>query len=503
MAAIRIPVRPNVLAWALFVGALAAVFVLGLLASQYMERNAERLCVYKPKVEIREFEPRNQIWGENFPREYDRYTATKDTSFKSKYNGNAPIDMLQVDPRLVLLWAGYAFSKDYSQARGHYWAIVDLYDTLRTGGPLTDTDGPQPSTCWTCKGPDVPRMMKEEGITKFYTGRWARLGAQITNFIGCADCHNEKTMALQITRPALVEAFKRQGRDISKASHQELRSLVCAQCHVEYYFDKKKQAGAEYLTFPWDKGRSADDIERYYDGIGHVDWVHQLSRAPMLKAQHPDFEVFQTGIHAQRGLACADCHMPYRAEGMQKITDHKIQSPLNNVAATCQTCHREQTEDLVRDVYERQDKLIENRNRLEELLVRAHLEAKAAWDAKATEEQMAPILRDLRHAQWRWDFAAAGHGNSFHSPVETARIVGAGIEKAQAARIRLARLLAQLGSTGEVPYPDISTKKKAQAFIGLDVAKLRAEKQAFKEKVLPRWLEEARQREESWGKRTL
>jgi nitrite reductase (cytochrome c-552) len=193
--------------------------------------------------------------------------------------------------------------------------------------------------------------------------------------------------------------------------------------------------------------------------------------------------------------------MPYRADGMQKFSDHHIQSPLNNVANSCQVCHREKTEDLLRDVYERQDKLIQNRDKLEELLVRGHLEAKAAWDAGATEVQMAPILQDLRHAQWRWDFVAAGHGNSFHAPVECARIVGTGLEKAQNARIQLARLLSKLGVEGEVPYPDLSTKAKAQAFIGLDLDKLKAEKAAFKKNLLPKWLEEAKKREEGWGKK--
>jgi nitrite reductase (cytochrome c-552) len=493
--------RQTAVYWVLFLGALGAVFVLGALSARYLQREAERRYVYKPTVEIRAFEPRNQIWGENFPKEYDSYTKTAETNFKSKHNGNAPIDMLEVDPRLVVLWAGYAFSKDYKQGRGHYYAIQDVYDTLRTGGPTSDQDGPQPTTCWTCKSPDVPRMMNEEGITKFYTGKWSRLGSQIVNYIGCADCHNEQTMDLQISRPALVEAFARQGKDIKQASHQEMRSLVCAQCHVEYYFDKHKIEGTDYLTFPWDKGMNVDAMERYYDEVGHVDWVHQFSRAPMLKAQHPDYEVFKLGIHAQRGLACADCHMPYKAEGMQKFSDHHIQSPLNNVEATCQVCHREKTEDLVRDVYERQDKLLENRDRLEVLLVRAHLEAKAAWDAGATEAQMKPILQEIRHAQWRWDFAAAGHGNSFHAPVEIARLVGAGIDKAQNARVKLAGLLVTLGVAGEVPYPDLSSKAKAQTFIGLDLPKLQQEKDVFKQNLLPKWLEAAKQREAGWGRK--
>jgi nitrite reductase (cytochrome c-552) len=185
--------------------------------------------------------------------------------------------------------------------------------------------------------------------------------------------------------------------------------------------------------------------------------------------------------------------MPFISEGGQKFTDHHIQSPLNNIAASCQVCHREETDRLVRDVYLRQDKILENRVILEKLLVRCHLEAKEAWDKGANEKEMEDILRNIRRAQWRWDFTAAGHGNSFHSPVETGRIIAAGINLAQEARVSLARLLDK-----EIPYPEIETKSEAQSFIGLDMNKYNKEKEEFLESVLPGWLEEGKKREEGY-----
>jgi nitrite reductase (cytochrome c-552) len=158
-------------------------------------------------------------------------------------------------------------------------------------------------------------------------------------------------------------------------------------------------------------------------------------------------------------------------------------------------CHREETERLISDVYSRQDKIIENRNTLEILLVRCHVEAKAAWDKGATEKQMKQILSDIRKAQWRWDFAAAGHGNSFHSPVETGRVISGGIAIASDARVKLVRLLASLGYNSEIPYPDISTKEKAQAFIGLDMKKLNSEKKIFLETLVPQWDKTGKARE--------
>ena len=325
----------------------------------------------------------------------------------------------------------------------------------------------------------------------------------MVNSIGGSDCHDAKTMDLRISRPALVEAFDRLGKDITMASHQEMRSLVCAQCHVEYYFDKTKYEGVAYLTFPWDNGFTSEAMEEYYDNIEFADWVHPWSKTPMLKAQHPGYEVYMTGTHASRGVSCADCHMPYMSEGGQKFTDHHVQSPLNNIANSCQVCHREEATKLVEDVYSRQDRIIENRDKLEELIVRAHWEAKHAWEYGATEEQMKSIQMDIRHAQWRWDYAAASHGGSFHSPVEIGRVVSTGITAAQDARIKLARLLANLGHNEEIPAPDIATKAKAQALIGLPVEKLKADKQEFLEKVVPEWLKAAQERESKYEVRTL
>ena len=490
--------RKPLLGWLIFLASLIVVVLLGILASSIMERRAESVFAYTPQVKYDQWEPRNEVWGENFPSEFETYYNTADTSFNSKYNGNAMIDMLEVDPRLVVLWAGYGFSKDYNQGRGHYYAIDDLQNSLRTGGPKKETDGPMPATCWTCKSPDVPRLMNEIGVAEFYKGKWAGKGHEIVNPIGCGDCHDSETMNLRVTRPALIEAFQRQGKNIEDATHQEMRSLVCAQCHVEYYFDKKKVKGANYLTLPWDKGMDVEAMEEYYDEIEFKDWTHKLSKAPMLKAQHPGYEVYLKGIHADRGVSCADCHMPYKSEGGQKFTDHHIQSPLNNVANSCQVCHREETEKLIKNVYTRQDQIIENRDKLEELLVRAHVEAKKAWDLGADEATMKPVLMMIRHAQWRWDYAAASHGGSFHAPTEISRVVSTGIVRAQEARLQLARIFASKGFNEEVAYPDITTKAKAQKFIGLDIEKLEAEKAEFKKNMLPEWKKKAEKRESGY-----
>lgn len=470
---------------------LSAGVLLGLFLTTIAERRTEERFANTVTREINEFEPRNEEWGKHYPREFQTYYQTADTTFASKHGGAARRDMLEEFPDLVMLWAGYPFSKNYNQARGHYYAIEDVHNILRTAAPMTPDEGPMTATCWTCKGPDVPRLMAQVGPADFYNKTWAYWGPEIVNPIGCADCHDAKTMALRITRPALAEAFQRQGKDITQATHQEMRSLVCAQCHVEYYF----QPGSNYLTFPWDRGMNVDSMEAYYDDLAFADWTHQLSRAPMIKAQHPDYELYTTGIHAQRGVSCADCHMPYRSEGGMKFTDHHIQSPLNHIDKACQVCHRESEDELRRSVYDRQDKLAESRQALEGLLVKSHFEAKAAWDAGATEEQMQPVLKQIRSAQWRWDFAAAGHGSSFHAPVEMGRIIAKGTQQAQEARVLLARTLAKLGITEPVAIPEYKDKASAQAILGMDMAQLQTDKQRFRTEIVPQWLQQAKERE--------
>lgn len=464
------------LGWTIFLGTVIVVFLIGIFGASIIERRGEATMLVQA-VPIPEWEPRNEVWGANYPRQFESYKRTANTDFRSKHGGNEMIDYLEQYPKLVILWAGYAFSRDYNQGRGHYHAVEDIRNTLRT-------DVPQPATCWTCKSTDVPRVMNERGVGNFYRQPWSELGSEIVNNIGCQDCHDPESMNLRITRPALIEAFERQGKDIHQATHQEMRSLVCAQCHVEYYFKGKEE---KYLTFPWDEGFSAEDMEAYFDEIGHVDFVHALSRTPILKAQHPDYEMYMTGIHARRGVSCADCHMPYRSEGGVKFTNHQITSPLQDIAGSCQVCHRESEADLLRDVYERQDKISELRYRAEDALAKAHIEAKFAWDNGASESEMAPVLKLIRQAQWRWDYVAAANALGFHSPVEAARTLGGSIEKAGQARMLIVRVLARLGYTDEIPLPDISTKAKAQAYIGLDMEKLEEQKQQFLETEVPKW----------------
>lgn len=476
--------------WLLFGGSMVVVFILGLLVSSLLERRAEVVSIFNNrKTPMEGIVSENSKFASDFPREYETWKQTADTTFKSEFNSSQAVDVLAQRPNMVILWAGYAFSWDYATPRGHQHAVEDVRRTLRTGAPgVTEGKEPQPGTCWTCKGPDVPRVMNEQGVANFYKAPWSKWGDQIMNNVGCSDCHDSKTMDLKPARPALYEAWQRVGKDVNKATHQEMRSLVCAQCHTEYFFKGEGQ----YLTFPQDSGMTVEAMEKYYDAMNYKDYTHALSRAPILKAQHPGYEVHQMGIHGQRGVSCADCHMPYMSKGGVKYTDHHIMSPLANIERTCQTCHRQSAETLRQNVYERQRKCNEIRNRVENELATAHIEAKFAWDKGATEAEMKPVLDLLRKSQWRWDFAVASHGASFHAPQEITRILSHSLDYANQARLKVAKVLAVHGFTGDVPMPDISTKGKAQAYIGLDMKQKEGDKEKFLNTVVPEWIKKAK-----------
>ena len=476
--------------WLLFGGSMVVVFILGLLVSSLLERRAEVVSIFNNrKTPMEGIVSENSKFASDFPREYETWKQTADTTFKSEFNSSQAVDVLAQRPNMVILWAGYSFSWDYATPRGHQHAVEDVRRTLRTGAPgVTEGKEPQPGTCWTCKGPDVPRVMKEQGVANFYKAPWSKWGDQIMNSVGCSDCHDSKTMDLKPARPALYEAWQRVGKDVNKATHQEMRSLVCAQCHTEYYF----KGDGQYLTFPQDSGITVEAMEKYYDAMNYKDYTHALSRAPILKAQHPGYEVHQMGIHGQRGVSCADCHMPYMSKGGVKYTDHHIMSPLANIERTCQTCHRQSAETLRQNVYERQRKCNEIRNRVENELATAHIEAKFAWDKGATEAEMKPVLDLLRKSQWRWDFAVASHGAAFHAPQEIMRILSHSLDLANQARLKVAKVLARHGFTGDVPMPDISTKAKAQAYIGVDMKQKEADKEKFLNTVVPQWIKKAK-----------
>ncbi len=443
-----------------------------------------------PALAQTKVEARSDVFAKDHPDQYKSWEMTSTSKARE--------DALAEDPNLVIMWAGYPFAKDYNKPRGHFYALTDVRETLRTAAPKTAEDGPLPMACWSCKGPDVARVINEQGEDAYFKGMWAKGGPQIVNSIGCADCHDTNSEefkagvvgkpGLHLSRPYASRAMDTINMSFSKQGRLGKQSEVCGQCHVEYYFNGPTKA----VKFPWDDGISVDEMEKYYDNIKFSDWVHPLSKTPSLKAQHPEFETWKVGIHGKNNVTCADCHMPKlkNAQG-KEYTSHNIGMPFDNYDKVCTNCHDQSKEMMMGIVAERKKEVQDIKLRVEKQIVAAHFEAKAAWDAGVTEAEMAPILQDIRHAQWRWDFSIASHGVHMHAPDVALRMLGTALDKAADARVKLARVLGAKG-IHEVALPDISTKEKAMAALGMDYQKLVNEKQEFLKTVVPAWDEQAR-----------
>ncbi|CAA6811004.1 MAG: Cytochrome c552 precursor (EC [uncultured Sulfurovum sp.] len=474
----------------LFGGSILAIGVMALMASSVNEREAERIALAtSPSVPASQ-QHKSEEWAKYYPRQYSSWKSTKE---------NEKIDdMLKEKSQLPILWAGYGFSKDYNAPRGHYYALQDNVNTLRTGAPEDGETGPMPTACWTCKSPDVPRIIERDGELEYFTGKWAKYGNEIVNSIGCADCHKNDTGELNVRRPFLDRALVSAGLPkFEDSTHQEKRSLVCAQCHVEYYFQKTEwtdnngtKKTAKVVTLPWANGLTAEGAEKYYDDMGFKDWTHKISKTPMLKTQHPGYELFKTGIHGQKGVSCADCHMPYTQEGSVKYSDHQLQNPLNTMDRSCMPCHRESETKLrgiVLQKYQRKDQLHELAM---DNLAKAHLETAKAMEVGATDEELKGVRADIRSGQWKWDYAVASHPAFFHAPEETLRLLAVANESAMKARLALVGILAKHG-TMDYSAPDFSNKSKAQALAGVPLEKLVAAKKEFKATLEKEWYKQA------------
>lgn len=442
------------------------------------------------KFDIDKVAVRNDLFAEKYPLQYQSWLGTS----QSEEIGDA----LAEDPRLVVLWGGYLFSSEYNHPRGHYYAVTDVRNILRTGAPKDENSGPQPAACWTCKSPDVARLITEKGEDGYFGAKWAKWGNEIVNPIGCADCHDtnskefaEGQPALRIARPHVLRALDKIDWNFERSDKTDKRAAICANCHVEYFFAGDKKI----VTFPWQNGVSVEQMEKYYDDLQFKDWTHSLSKAPMLKAQHPDFETWTMGMHGKNGVTCVDCHMAKQQTADGRVfTNHNIGNPFDNFQNTCANCHDQSKEKLQGIVNSRKERVQSAMIKLEDQLVHAHFEAKAAWDAGATEAEMKDALQDIRHAQWRWDYTSASHGFYMHAPEVALEVLSSGLDKAADARRKLAVILTKHNVKQPVAIPDISTKEKAQAAMGIDIEKQKREKEEFLKTVVPQWDKEAKEK---------
>ena len=364
-----------------------------------------------------------------YPLEYNSYMKNNDGAPSPTGYGGAQAEhsRLAEEPEMLVNFKGYKFAIQYDDDRGHTYAGTDILNSKRRPG--------QKGNCITCKTSYTGDVFYSEMGWGYATKTFDELAEQIPEdgWFGCSTCHDPSTMDLRVMNPAFKEAMERRGVDISQATHNEMRAYVCGQCHVEYYFAKEDGR----VVFPWDLGLTAEAEYQYYQsgkaGAFTQDWVHPDSKTNMLKAQHPDFETWSTSVHADAGVTCVDCHMPYMREDGKKYTSHWMTSPLKTVEDSCQKCHDESKEVLIARVKTIHDNTFKLQRIAGQTVAQAHQAIAAAMAAGATDDQLANARLQLREAQWYWDFVAAENGVGFHNPDQIMRTAGLSIDCAHKA----------------------------------------------------------------------
>lgn len=445
--------------WPLLIAgvALATVGLLALLTNIF-ERQQEARSPFFRVVEITDTTANPATWGLNFPLQYDLYGRTVDMT-RTRYGGSEAIpkiptvedprevvsySRLEEDPRLREFWAGYAFAEDFREERGHAYMLSDQVYTRRQHVVQ------QPGTCLNCHA-SMYKAYRELGDGDVEAGFDAinRMTYQdalqhVEHPVSCIDCHDPETMALRITRPAFMEGMRVlkasegiEDYDVNRdASRMEMRTFVCGQCHVEYYF----QGPEKRLVYPWERGLNADSMLAYYEETGFADWTHAISGAPMLKAQHPEFEMFSQGTHAQAGVACADCHMPYVREGAMKISDHWVRSPLLNINNACQTCHKWSEEELIQRVHTIQDRTYQMRNAAIDAVLQLAYQIRDVAEADPANANLEEARRYHRRAHFLTDFVESENSMGFHADQETMRVLARAIDEARLGQVALSGL---------------------------------------------------------------
>jgi nitrite reductase (cytochrome c-552) len=439
------------------IAAIAAVAAAGgaALLVNIMERKQEARNPFYRVVELNDNTEDPALWGKNFPLQYDAYKRTVD-QVRTRFGGSEAVprtpnqadprsivaqSRLEEDPRLKIMWAGYAFAKDFREERGHAYMLLDQTYTER------QIVAKQPGTCLHCHA-SVYVPYKKAGKDDLFAGfekinsmPYSEARKLVSHPVSCIDCHHPETMALRVTRPGFMEGIRVwkasqgiQDYDVNKmASRQEMRSYVCGQCHVEYYFKGKEKR----LVYPWQKGIKVDEIYSYYEEEKFRDWVHAETGAETLKAQHPEFEMWNQGIHSRSGVACADCHMPYTRVGALKISDHHVRSPVLNINRACQTCHRWSEEELKGRVETIQERVFNLRNLAMDALIELIADIKSAKDLGRTEDRLKIAREFQRRAQFYLDFVEAENSTGFHAPQEAERILAESINFSRKGQVSL------------------------------------------------------------------
>ncbi len=519
----RAGISKSLLVGVMLISAVATAGIAYLLVTIF-EHKQDAKQPYFRVVELNEVSTDPALWGQNFPHHFDQYKSTAGDTF---FGGSSALPDSKLDhfPWLKRLYAGYAFSIDYREARGHAYMLYDQVVTERVH------QRKQAGACLHCHASTTVLYRKagleamglpsdEAALAKDFNMQAVIKGFEVLSQkpyhevlemltqvpdgtrpdaskatfeappvegfgdgevppghfqlseahpVSCIDCHDPRTNRLRITRPGFmqgiaslaasddplphlssIEAWRRGDRSVDYdpnelASRHEMRSFTCGQCHVEYYC-----ATQDVLVFPWGNGLKHEDLEKFWedrkfpDGSDFLDYHHAETKAPLFKVQHPEFELWSQGTHARAGVSCADCHMPYERVGAQKLSNHNVRSPLENINNACQTCHPVPESDLKERVATIQTRTMEMMERAAVAMTEMLDAILECQQAGATDEQLVEIFVLQRKAMWRLDYISSENSKGFHAAQEAARCLAESIDYSRQAQTQALRLTASL-----------------------------------------------------------
>ncbi len=389
----------------------ASVLLVALVAVIYFFDRHNNIVVQQPTVAVTGNTTSSATWAGFYPSQWESYLQNETNIEKPSH--------FDTKPYMKPIYNGTGFFAEYNEPRGHTYTIEDI----NAIDPARKKAG---SSCFTCKSTQVPELMEKYGA-QYYLMSFDQIKGEVTEPIGCADCHDPQTLDLRLTRPALIQALQRQGRDVNQLTKQEMRSLVCAQCHVTYYF----APGTKEVTFPWDKGVKADQIYAYYDEKKFTEFTHPVAGSGLIKARHAEYETFMGSTHQTAGVSCADCHMPYTVSGTSKISSHVWQSPLKNINQSCTQCHGADTEWLTQRVGTIQGQVKQSQELAGNAVVEAINELKISREtANVDQAKLQEAMTLHRKAQWYLDYVMVTNGYGFHNPTETLNNLSIAIDNA-------------------------------------------------------------------------
>ncbi len=368
------------------------VAFLGILTYHYL---ADR-----PRVPDRATHPSRildpEYWADQYPDIYQSYLRNANEG-DVMFGGEQQIDYIQKYPQISVIYEGFGFSKEYFSTRGHVYALEDV---IAIGRPKPG------ASCLACKTSDYERLYDQYG-SELFAMDFVEMAAEAQYPITCYSCHRNDPGELHITVPQARDGFAKLDFEVERGSQN------CAQCHVEYYIDPDTKA----IVLPWENGLTVEAFEQTFDDLNYADWIHPRTGTPLIKIQHPEYEMYRGSPHHRLGMDCNACHMPtMQNEQGENYVSHWWTSPLKTARESCLGCHANHTEESITQWVNGLQQDIEDKQKQSMDLLVDLVETLAVRieEGNIDDDTLEEVRSLHRRSQIRWDFIFAENSTGSH-----------------------------------------------------------------------------------------